>query len=131
MKTFVDWQLPVKTANEANSTEHWSKKWKRHKNQKQWIKIAFLKRRPKIELPCVIALTRIAPRELDLADNLPMSFKFIVDAIAEYIFPGKAPGRADDSKDITWKFYQQKGKVREYAIRIQIQKESDALYISE
>ncbi|MEK6883385.1 MAG: hypothetical protein AABY22_27405 [Nanoarchaeota archaeon] len=54
-----------------------------------------------------------------------MSFKWISDAIAEYIIPGKTVGRADDCKDIQWQFKQEKGNVREYAIRIEIMMEKN------
>ena len=119
----VSWQLPIKTARESNSSEHWAKKAKRHRLQKIKIKSAFLKDRPQIEIPCHVILTRISPRSLDCHDNLPMSFKWIVDSICDYIFPGMAAGRADDSKEITWEYRQEKGKVREYAIKIEIFKE--------
>lgn len=120
MQTIVNWHLPIKTASESNSTEHWSMKNKRHRVQKRWIKAAFLKYKPVITLPIQVVLTRIAPRPLDSHDNLPMSLKWICDAIADNLAPGKAAGRADDCKDIKWKYRQEKGKVREYAVKIEI-----------
>lgn len=120
MKTIASWQLPIKTASEANSSEHWTKKAKRHRLQKQWIKAAFLKERPQIAIPCAIVLVRIAPRKLDVHENLPMSFKYITDAICEYIYPGLKPGQADGKGGISFEFRQEKGKPREYAVRIEI-----------
>jgi hypothetical protein len=49
-----------------------------------------------------------------------MSFKWIVDAVAEYINPGMKVGRADDDERIEWAYSQEKGKPKEYAIRITI-----------
>jgi hypothetical protein len=124
MKTVWNWHLPLKTASEANSSEHWTKKAKRHKLQKQKIKAILLKERPKITIPCNVLLTRISPRQLDVDDNLPMSFKYISDAIAEYFYPGLAPGRADGMGGIKFEFKQEKGNVKEYAITIQMSCES-------
>lgn len=120
MKKIVDWQLPIKTASEANSSEHWTKKAKRHAIQKKWVKWAYHRDKPFLPLPCVARLTRISPKALDLHDNLRMSLKWVADAVAECIVPGKAIGRADDEKDIHWEYSQEKGKPREYAVRIEI-----------
>ena len=115
----VAWHLPIKTASEGNCSEHWAIKAKRHKKQKAWIKVTFLKERPCIKLPVHIVLTRIAPRMLDEHDILRSSLKWVVDALAECLIPGKAAGRADDSKLITWEYHQQKGSPREYAVKIE------------
>jgi|SRR6185437_9029899 hypothetical protein len=123
MKTIVNWQLPIKTASESNSSEHWTVKRKRHKIQQGWVNMVFLQDKPIVEIPCNIVVTRIAPRSLDSHDNLPMSLKWICDSIADNIFPGKAAGRADDCKDIKWEYRQKKGKPREYAVEIEIQRE--------
>jgi|SRR6185436_3870121 len=124
MKTIWHWHLPLKTASEANCSEHWTKKARRHRLQKQKIKAVLLSERPPIAIPCKATLVRIAPRLLDEHDNLRTSLKYVVDAISEYLIPGKAIGRADDCKDIQWEYKQEKGNVREYAIRIEIMMES-------
>jgi hypothetical protein len=121
MKTIINWQLPIKTASESNCSEHYHVKTKRHILQKRWVKTAFKKEKPKINLPCKITLTRIAPRSLDSHDNLPMSLKWVADAIAENIIPGKAAGRADDSKELTWEYRQKRGGPRQYAVVIEIE----------
>lgn len=127
MKTIATWQLPIRTASEANSTEHWTKKSKRHAVQKGWVKWAFNKDWPTDSRTNVfhVVLTRIAPRALDNHDNLPLSFKWIADAIADCLIPGKAVGRADDSKCLTWEYRQEKGKTKEYAIKIEIMGQHD------
>lgn len=118
----VEIALPLRTISEGNSAEHWSKKHKRHKKQKQIIRL-YLNRLPKghIYPPVKITLTRIAPRMLDVHDNLPMSFKWVLDAICDYLYPGQAAGRADSSKDIHVFYDQQKGRPKEYSILIKIE----------
>lgn len=120
MKTIITWRLPIKIANEANSSEHWTKKGKRHQIQKKWIKAYFLKDRPSIFPPCEVILTRIAPRELDAHDNLKTSLKWIVDEIAAQLTGNHVPGRADDNKEIKWEYQQEKGKPKEYGLRIEL-----------
>lgn len=124
MKTIWSWHLNLKTASEANSSEHWIVKAKRHQKQKHMVKKVFLVEGPKITLPCKVTLTRLAPRGLDAHDNLPVSMKYIADAIAEYISPGKAIGRADDCKEITWAYDQKKGRPKEYGVFIQIESDT-------
>lgn len=119
-------KLPIKTVSEANlGHEHWTKKHKRHKLQKEAIKLACSNRITPDMLPCTIKLTRIAPRFLDLHDNLPMSFKFILDALASLLVPGKAIGQADSDKRIEVRYEQKKGNQKEYAIEIEIIKYCD------
>ena len=105
--------------SEANTSEHWSKKSSRHKMQKMLIN-AYMNRQQRPQPPCLITLTRIAPRLLDAEDNLPMSMKYFKDAIADFIYPGLAAGRADDNANLSWTFRQQKGKVKEYALKVEI-----------
>lgn len=123
MKTIQCWRLNIEIANESNSTEHWTKKHKRHKKQKMAIRKAFLADKPVMTLPVHVVLTRISPRQMDSHDNLPMSMKFCADAIADYLWPNQAPGRADDNPEITWEYKQEKGKPREYGFRIEMVKD--------
>ena len=113
--------IPMKTVSEANSSEHWTAKHKRHRTQKTWIKFAFLKEKTEISLPCKITVIRIAPRFLDEHDNLRTSLKFIVDAISENITGIKQAGRADDIEGIEWAYDQRKGKPKEYLVEIIIE----------
>lgn len=119
MNKTISWQLPMQIANEANSSEHWTKKGKRHKLQKRRIKAEFLKERPEIILPCTVILTRIAPRELDEHDNLRSSMKWVVDAISAELTGNHLPGRADSDQRITWEYKQKKGLVRQYGLEIE------------
>lgn len=114
-------KLPIKTVSEANlSREHWTKKHKRHKMQKEAIKLACSNRITPDLLPCTIKLTRIAPRFLDKHDNLPMSQKYVLDAICELLVINKAIGQADNDERIQVIYEQIKGIPHEYAIEIEI-----------
>lgn len=113
--------LPIKTVSESNSTEHWTKKAARHKLQKWLVTQSFRSQHIKVNLPVQVTLTRIAPKNLDEHDNLRVSNKWIVDSISENLLNDFRPGRADDCKEITWKYDQKKGKVKEYAVEVVIE----------
>ena len=102
-----------------NSHEHWRVAHKRHKIQKNHILLYLRANRVSISLPCTILLTRVSAGKLD-DDNLPPAFKWIRDAIADYITPGLRPGRADDNAKITWRYSQEKGLRGKPSIRIDI-----------
>lgn len=118
----MKWKLPIKTVNEANSREHWRQKAQRHNKQSHAIKFVLANHVDETCLPCTITLTRIAPRKLDQWDNLPMSFKWILDSLASLLVPNKAIGQADSDERIQVKYDQKRGGVGEYAIEIEIVK---------
>ena len=107
----------MQTVSEANSKDHWAVKNRRHKRQQFWVKLYFKKCKEPIELPCLVKLTRIGKRRMD-SDNLQMALKWVRDAVADCIIPGKKAGRADDSPQIRWKYDQEIGK--EYAVLVEI-----------
>lgn len=109
-------ELPIRTESEANNREHWRRKHARSKEQREMAKLAMMYHRfvvahfPKI----TVTLTRIASRKLD-SDNLARSFKAVRDGIAEAF-------DVDDGKDwYTWEYAQEKGKPKQYAVRIEIE----------
>lgn len=114
----VEFILPIRTVSEANSSEHWSKKSKRHRSQKKVVWWALNSKRPPNQTPLTITLTRVAPRYMDYG-NLVSSFKYIEDACAEYFHPGLAPGRADGFGDIEFIYKQLNGDPKEYKIKIE------------
>ncbi len=126
MKKIVDEVLPILTVSESNTHEHWTKSYKRHTHQKKQIRTFFLVKQSKITLPCNVVLTRLSPRKLDSHDNLPTSFKYIVDTIADCILrtdncpyvKKMQPGHADSDPRITWIYKQEKSK--EKGIRLEI-----------
>ena len=110
--------VPVTILSEANKVDHWRTKDKRKKEQKNAIKLVM--GRTKVKPPCIVSLTRIAPRALDAEDNLPSSLKWAKDCVADILVPGKQSGRADGDKRITWILAQKKGKVRQYGLEIHL-----------
>lgn len=69
-----------------------------------------LKTRP--QLPCIIQITRIAPRALD-SDNMVASAKSVRDGVADWL------GVDDGSPLIDWRYAQERGKPKTYGVRIQ------------
>jgi hypothetical protein len=108
--------LPIQTKSEANCFEPWQVKHGRHKQQQKIVAYALNPHRDKIKLPCKIMLTRFAPDSLDAFDNLPMSFKYIVDAICAIITGEYRAGKADSDDRISIACDQVKSDA--YGIRI-------------
>ena len=111
--------IPMKILSEANLSEHFRVKAARKKKQKKIIKLFLVN--SKIQPPCKVILTRIAPRDLDSDDNLPAAMKHPKDIVADHLIPGLAPGRADGSNLIKWEFAQKKGNPKYYALEIHIE----------
>lgn len=110
--------LPIRTVSEANNFEPWRVKYCRHKEQQRIVAICLKPLRDKIKLPCKIILTRFAPDFLDVFDNLPMSFKYIVDAVCAIVTGEYRAGKADGDKRITLGCDQKKSEA--YGIRIEV-----------
>lgn len=113
-----EFSLPIKTVSEANISEPWQKKMRRHREQKSMISYAMSQIGDRIHLPCKIILKRYGKRLLDAHDNLPISFKHILDHICAHITGDKRPGRADGYAGFTFVYDQEKSK--EYFIKITI-----------
>lgn len=108
--------LPLRTQSEANCFEHWTKKHKRHTLQQRTVALFLKPIRDKIKLPCNILFTRLAPNKLDKHDNLPMSFKYIVDACCAIITGNFQAGKADSDERISIAYDQIESKI--YGVRI-------------
>jgi hypothetical protein len=115
-KAVID--LPLQTKSEANCFEPWQVKHARHKAQQRVVALGLRPLREKITLPCRIMLTRFAPDELDAFDNLPMSFKYIVDAVCAIITGEYRAGKADSDKRISIACDQVKSDA--YGVRIEV-----------
>lgn len=126
--------LPIFTASEANGGvkksyvkngkkiykgEHWTDKHRRTKIQKGTVFLMLRPHADKFKLPCTLKLTRYAPRTLDKRDNLPMSLKYILDAVCAVITGDYRPGRADSSEEIDVIYNQIVSK--EYGVMVEIQ----------
>ena len=128
MQKILELKIPIRIISEANtgfSLRNPKMTWVRLKKRKEEQKNAIWKHwiangheAYQIEPRCHVKLIRIAPRQLD-DDNLAYAFKHIRDTISDLIKPGMAKGRAD-SKDITFEYAQEKGKVKEYGIKIEV-----------
>jgi hypothetical protein len=111
--------IAVKKKNGKYTTEHWTAKHKRHKKQKNAVYWAYLEVRSFIRYPCTITFIRYAPKTLDKHDNLPMSMKWICDALCAEITGEHRPGLADNFEGLTIKYDQVKSKV--YGVKIIIE----------
>ena len=101
----IDVFVPMITVSEANVSDHWTKKSKRHKLQQWKIFCALYNAKVKMDLPINILMIRRGKRKMDF-DNLVSSLKHSRDEIANYFIPGLAKGRADDSSELNWHYGQ-------------------------
>ena|SRR5258705_519623 len=116
----ISFNAPIEVVSEANCSEHRMVSYKRHERQKKHVHYHMSQLSLYRDMPLIIKLIRISPRKLDSDDNLPMAFKWVKDAIADILIPGKQPGRADDSSLFNWEYDQEKGEVRENKIRVEV-----------
>ncbi len=110
--------LPILTVSEGNCSESWKVRHVRHKIQKQEVALSLRCLKERIKRPCSLLLTRVAPKALDVHDNLPMSLKYVCDAVCEEITGDYRPGHADNARDIEIKYSQEKSQL--YGVRITI-----------
>lgn len=106
----------LKTVSELNQREHWGAKNRRKLDQQEQIAVAMLNalRGKRIELPCVVKLTRIGPKKMD-NDNLAGAMKYCQDQIARQL--GVDDG--DESKVIFHHCQMPIGS-RDYAVKVSI-----------
>lgn len=111
----IDFQVPVRTVSEMNRRDHWAVRLRRKKEQREAVAVAWQNnlRGKKIQLPCVVKLTRIGPKPLD-GDNWQSGAKFIRDIIAQKL------GVDDGSDQVRWEYEQMPVGIREYAVKISI-----------
>ena len=121
----IEFTAPVRIESEMNRRDHWAKRKRRFDEQRRTVAYSWPKWTVPTEPvpwpyrgygpgPFVVTLTRIGPRKLD-SDNLASGFKAARDQIAFTL------GIDDGSERLTWKYEQERGKPREYAIRVRIQ----------
>jgi hypothetical protein len=104
-------EIPMYIPSIANMQTHWSIKYRIKKDQKETVKLFLSLMKGKLEGwdNYHVELVRISPRALD-EDNLYSAMKSIIDACAEVINPGLAPGRADGQSNFKFTCSQEKGK---------------------
>lgn len=102
-------ELPLRIESCANKREHWSVRARRTKLHRAAALAV-----PVHPLPCVVTLTRVAPRKLD-DDNLASGFKALRDGVADRL------GVNDNDPRVAWKYAQVRGKAKEYVARVSIE----------
>lgn len=112
---WISIQLPIRTKSEANNFEHWRIKDRRKKQHNAIVLAALNPIKNELRIPCTVVLKRYGTGHLDKFENLPMSFKYIVDCIA-FILTGKDRGRGDSDPRIEWRAEQEKSP--HYGIKI-------------
>jgi len=108
-------ELPLRLESLSNKREHWAV---RHKRAKAHRSAAYLacKTHP---LPCVVTITRIAPRALD-DDNLRHAAKSVRDGIADRL------GVDDRDPRVEWRYAQaSSARPKHYACLVQIDAPGD------
>jgi hypothetical protein len=113
----LTFSVPVRTYSITNLRGHWGKKSGPAKLQRDTTWRAWLGaggRKLSADETAAVRLTRIAPRALDAADNLPASCKSVRDQIAACL------GIDDRSPRVTWTYDQRRGRPREYSVEVEI-----------
>lgn len=105
----IELELPLRIESVANLREHWAVKARRTK-QHRHLACALV---PGHALPCVVTLTRIAPRALD-DDNLRSGLKAVRDGVADRL------GIDDRDPRVKWRYGQRPGKAKQYAVLVRI-----------
>lgn len=110
-------KFPLRLQSEANQRDHWAKRHRRFKSQREIVAVEMLRvfERGKPRPPLSVTLTRIAPRQMD-SDNLAGAFKAVRDHLADVI------GVDDGSDKVSWHYRQRKGQPKEHAVEIRIEK---------
>ena len=102
--------LPLRTYSALNERIHWAKRARRVKAERTAMGLAFP---AGLKPPLVVRLVRIAPRILD-DDNLRGALKACRDSIAAKL------GIDDGSDAVHWHYGQERGKPKEFAVRVEV-----------
>jgi hypothetical protein len=106
-------RFPLETVSTLNVSEHWRAKAARAKKHRGETFIQLRCAGLGHPLPCMVTLTRIAPRALD-GDNLQGALKNVRDGVADWL-------KVDDrDARVVWAYRQERGKPKEYAVRIEV-----------
>jgi hypothetical protein len=108
-KIFV---VRIRVVSLTNRREHWTNRHKRNAEHR-FIVGATVGNRILGLVPCIVTLTRLGQRRLD-GDNLQGALKSVRDAVSD------ALGVDDGDARIEWRYAQQPGATREYAVRIEV-----------
>lgn len=109
--------MQVYTVTESNAKRHWRPKAQRAKLHRATAFATLRSQKPRV--PCVVTMTRIAPRQLD-DDNLPSALKHVRDGIAD------ALGIDDRDPRVTWQCAQKTDGRGYYAVDVMIEEAPDS-----
>ena len=111
----VELSLPLRVVSESNSHDHWWGRRNRSKRARRMVHLLWPRHVSLPEFPLVVTLTRVAPRELD-DDNIRGALKACRDQVAEELgLP------SDRDPRVRWEYGQEKGRVKQYAVRIRLE----------
>lgn len=103
--------VPIRIESVPNLREHWASKAKRWREQRASVWYSLRAAKAPTTLPCVVTLTRVAPRALD-SDNAVSGMKGARDAVADWLMVN------DNDSRITWQYGQRKGDTKHYALEV-------------
>ena len=106
-------EVPIRIESTPNLREHWIVRSKRAGIHRNSTYFALKAARALYSVPCVVTMTRIAPRELD-DDNNTAGLKNVRDGVALWL------GVDDADKRITWICKQAKRGVKDYSLLVEI-----------
>lgn len=105
--------IPIRIESTPNLRECWQARSRRAGKHKHDTYMALRAAKAPHAVPCVVTLTRIAPRTLD-GDNLQAGAKNARDGVALWLQVDDADPR------IEWKYAQRRGGPKEYALEVEI-----------
>lgn len=105
--------LPLRLVNGSNSREHWAKRAKRAKEQRSTTTTVLRSLWEAPGLPVKVRIVRIGPRRLD-RDGAITSMKHVIDGVADWL------GCDDGDPRIEWDYAQERGKPKEFAVKIEV-----------
>lgn len=125
--TMIERTVPIRLDSTSNMSEHWSNRSRRNKANRARLWHALPRGLEELldsGRRAYVTLTRVAPRPLD-DDNLRGACKGCRDIIAQMFFPDTKPGQADSYDCFEWIYAQERGAVKEYALRVRIELKED------
>ena len=113
--TTITVTVPIRIESSLNLREHWRTRANRNSSHRSatWFSLKAAGKFDPAILPCVVTITRIAPRELD-SDNAIGGAKSCRDGIADWL------GVSDNDPRVDWRYAQARGAPKFYAARIEI-----------
>lgn len=108
---------PYRLQSAPNLREHHHAKAARVRAERQAATLALkvTLANSNVRPPCVVTMTRVAPRTLD-DDNVRGAFKATRDAVAALL------GLDDRDERIAWRYGQRKGAPKMYAVEIRVER---------